>query len=90
MDFIFSKLYLNENNLKAQIYRLGNITNRFSDGKFQINYNENATIIPFPNVFFVAFSAKQYSQVDKSTFSMCNVLYLIIDQHQVLGSLIGT
>ena len=30
--------------LKAQILRLGNITNRYSDGKFQINYEENAFI----------------------------------------------
>ena len=30
--------------LKAQILRLGNITNRYSDGKFQINLNENAFI----------------------------------------------
>lgn len=30
--------------LKAQILRLGNITNRYSDGKFQINPNENAFI----------------------------------------------
>ena len=30
--------------LKAQILRLGNITNRYSDGKFQINANENAFI----------------------------------------------
>ena len=30
--------------LKAQILRLGNITNRYSDGKFQINPDENAFI----------------------------------------------
>ncbi len=30
--------------LKAQILRLGNITNRYSDGKFQINPNENAFV----------------------------------------------
>ncbi len=30
--------------LKAQILRLGNITNRYIDGKFQINPNENAFI----------------------------------------------
>jgi len=30
--------------LKAQILRLGNITNRFSDGKFQINPDENAFV----------------------------------------------
>ena len=28
--------------LDAQILRLGNITNRYSDGKFQINYKDNA------------------------------------------------
>ena len=28
--------------LKATIIRLGNITNRYSDGKFQINISENA------------------------------------------------
>ena len=30
------------NNLKAQILRLGNITSRYSDGKFQINHKDNA------------------------------------------------
>lgn len=30
------------NGLNAQILRLGNITNRYSDGKFQINATENA------------------------------------------------
>ena len=30
--------------LNAQILRLGNITNRYSDGKFQINPNENAFV----------------------------------------------
>lgn len=30
------------NNLNAKILRLGNITNRFSDGAFQINVSENA------------------------------------------------
>ena len=31
-----------QNNLDAKILRLGNITNRYSDGKFQINITENA------------------------------------------------
>lgn len=31
-----------DNNLNAKIIRLGNITNRYSDGKFQINVSENA------------------------------------------------
>ena len=31
-----------ENNLIASIYRIGNLTNRFSDGKFQDNFKENA------------------------------------------------
>ncbi len=31
-----------QNNLDAKIIRLGNITNRYSDGKFQINITENA------------------------------------------------
>ena len=31
-----------DNNLHAQILRLGNITSRYSDGKFQINPNDNA------------------------------------------------
>lgn len=31
-----------QNGLKAQILRLGNITNRYNDGKFQINATENA------------------------------------------------
>lgn len=29
-------------NLKAKILRVGNLTNRYDDGKFQINYNDNA------------------------------------------------
>ena len=33
-----------ENNLQAQIYRLGNITSRYSDGKFQIIPNDNAFV----------------------------------------------
>lgn len=33
---------VHENGLEAQIYRIGNITNRYSDGKFQVNYTENA------------------------------------------------
>lgn len=35
------------NNLNAKIIRLGNITNRFSDGKFQINVSENAFLNRF-------------------------------------------
>lgn len=31
-----------ENDLDAQILRLGNITSRYRDGKFQINYKDNA------------------------------------------------
>lgn len=30
------------NGLDAQLLRIGNITNRYSDGKFQININDNA------------------------------------------------
>lgn len=33
-----------ENNLNAKIIRLGNITNRYSDGAFQINVSENAFV----------------------------------------------
>ena len=33
---------ISKNNLDACIIRLGNITNRYSDGKFQINVSENA------------------------------------------------
>lgn len=33
---------IENDNLKATIIRLGNITNRYSDGKFQINISENA------------------------------------------------
>ncbi len=33
-----------QNNLDAKIFRLGNITNRYSDGNFQINISENAFI----------------------------------------------
>ncbi len=33
---------INQHNINAQIIRLGNITSRFSDGKFQINPDENA------------------------------------------------
>ena len=43
--FIAEKLILDaiyKENLKAQILRLGNITNRYKDGAFQINYKENA------------------------------------------------
>ncbi len=42
-----SERYILENipsGLDAQIYRLGNITNRYSDGKFQINPNTNAFV----------------------------------------------
>ena len=34
--------HISNNSLEATIIRLGNITNRFSDGKFQINISENA------------------------------------------------
>lgn len=43
--FLSEKLILeniSKNGLQAQILRLGNITNRYSDGAFQINYQENA------------------------------------------------
>ena len=42
--FEAEKIILNEvmNGLDAQILRIGNIVNRFSDGKFQINTSENA------------------------------------------------
>jgi len=43
--FEAEKLILNackSNNLSANIYRMGNITNRFSDGKFQENAKDNA------------------------------------------------
>ena len=53
-----------------------------------INCNRYSALVPFPNDFLVDFPAKQHSQVDKSTFSMYSVLYLIIDQHQIHGSLI--
>ncbi len=43
--FIAERLILQnifDNNLNAKIFRLGNITSRFSDGKFQINFTKNA------------------------------------------------
>ena len=45
--FIAERLILENivnNNLNAKIIRLGNITNRYSDGAFQINVSENAFI----------------------------------------------
>ncbi len=44
--FIAERLILENinNNLKATIIRLGNITSRYSDGKFQINVSENAFV----------------------------------------------
>ncbi len=45
-----------QNGLNAQILRLGNITNRYSDGKFQINARENAflnRIITFINLGYI-------------------------------------
>ena len=44
--FNAEKIILEEinNGLNATILRIGNITNRFSDGKFQINISENAFI----------------------------------------------
>ena len=35
---------IQKNNLNAKIIRVGNITNRYSDGAFQINVSENAFI----------------------------------------------
>lgn len=43
--FMAEKLVLDaiaQKQLQAKILRLGNITNRYSDGKFQVNHNENA------------------------------------------------
>ena len=43
--FLAEKLILEaiaKQNLHAQILRLGNVTNRYSDGVFQMNYQENA------------------------------------------------
>ena len=42
--FIAEKLVLNavQNGLQANIMRMGNLTNRYSDGKFQKNYSSNA------------------------------------------------
>ena len=45
--FEAEKLILNEvsnNKLNATIFRIGNIQNRYSDGKFQINVGENAFV----------------------------------------------
>lgn len=44
--FEAEKIILDEisQGLKATIFRMGNIQNRYSDGKFQINYTENAFV----------------------------------------------
>ncbi|MBQ9298122.1 MAG: amino acid adenylation domain-containing protein [Clostridia bacterium] len=40
-----------QNGLEAYIMRIGNLTNRFSDGKFQHNFSENAFANRFKSIF---------------------------------------
>ena len=68
------------NNLNAKIIRLGNITNRYSDGAFQINVSENAflnRIHSFIQIGYVPESLKNYpiefSPVDVCALAIVNL-----------------
>ena len=66
-----------KNNLNAKIIRLGNITNRYSDGAFQINVSENAflnRIHSFIQIGYVPESLRNYP----SEFSPVDVCALAI------------
>ena len=69
------------NNLNAKIVRLGNITNRFSDGAFQINLSENAfmnRIHSFISIGAVPNSLKslpiEFSPVDLCANAIVNLI----------------
>ena len=69
-----------KNNLNAKIIRLGNITNRYSDGAFQINVSENAflnRIHSFIQIGYVPESLKNYpiefSPVDLCALAIVNL-----------------
>lgn len=69
-----------KNNLNAKIIRLGNITNRFSDGVFQINVSENAflnRIHSFLQIGYVPESLKslpiEFSPVDICASAIVNL-----------------
>ena len=49
-----------ENGLDACILRIGNITNRFSDGKFQINLSENAFINRIKSIISLGVIQEKY------------------------------
>ena len=69
-----------KNNLNAKIIRLGNITNRYSDGAFQINVSENAflnRIHSFIQIGYVPESLRNYpiefSPVDVCALAIVNL-----------------
>lgn len=69
-----------KNNLNAKIIRLGNITNRYSDGAFQINVSENAflnRIHSFIQIGYVPESLRNYpiefSPVDLCALAIVNL-----------------
>ena len=69
------------NGLNAQILRLGNITNRYSDGKFQINATENAflnRIITFIKLGYIPEDLRntllEFTPVDICTKAIITIL----------------
>lgn len=89
---------IDKENLNATIVRVGNLTGRFSDGKFQVNYKENAflnRIKTFKNLGFIPRNILdldvEFSPVDltsKAIVSICNmeennVIYNVYNKNHI-------
>lgn len=62
-----------DKNLNAKILRLGNITNRFSDGAFQINVSENAFLNKLHSFLEIGFIPEKFKdlEVEFSPVDLC-------------------
>ncbi len=95
---------INEKGLRATVIRLGNVANRYTDGKFQINISENAylnRILAFiklgcvPDYMLVGYG--EFTPVDYVAAAICKVveadpdytvLHLYNDKHIPLNNFI--
>ena len=61
------------NGLDAQILRIGNIVNRYSDGKFQINTSENAFAQRIKSFIEIGHSPEYalYHAIDLTPVDLC-------------------
>ena len=72
------------NGLNAKIFRLGNITNRYSDGKFQINPNENAFATKLKSLIKLSCIPKSLidSYVEFTPVDLCATAIISLIQNQ--------